>query len=294
MNENDSEMEEYIQNFVDSSIDITDVDINAEEQALLDSALEEIQPETNQEPQQEIPVNSSTLLLDETTSRFSSAEWFNTIKNKVITVAGIGGIGSFVTFLLSRLKPLAIYMYDSDRVETVNMAGQLYSTADVENYKVTAMAKHISDFSNYNSCFAISENFTEDSEASDIMICGFDNMQARKLFFNKWVNHVSKSANKDKCLFIDGRLEAEMFQVLCITGDDEYNIERYAKEFLFSDAETEETICSYKQTTFCSNMIASVIVNLFVNFCANEVGAYRELPFFTSYNAITMYLKTES
>ena len=41
-------------------------------------------------------------------------------------------------------------------------------------------------------------------------------------------------------------------------------------------------------------MIASYMVNLFVNFCANEVGAYRDLPFLTTYNAETMYLKTEA
>lgn len=77
-------------------------------------------------------------------------------------------------------------------------------------------------------------------------------------------------------------------------GDDEYNINRYNNEFLFSDAEADETICSYKQTTFCANMIASYMVNLFVNFCANEVGGCRDLPFFTEYNAILMYLKTEA
>ena len=89
-------------------------------------------------------------------------------------------------------------------------------------------------------------------------------------------------------------MAAEEFQVLCIKGDDKYNIDRYDNEFLFSDAEAEETICSYKQTTFCANMIASYMVNLFVNFCANEVGACRDFPFFTTYNAELMYFKTES
>lgn len=89
-------------------------------------------------------------------------------------------------------------------------------------------------------------------------------------------------------------MAAEEFQILCIKGDDEYNINRYSNEYLFSDAEADETICSYKQTTFCANMIASYMVNLFVNFCANEVGAYRDLPFLTAYNAETMYLKTEA
>jgi len=42
-----------------------------------------------------------------------------------------------------------------------------------------------------------------------------------------------------------------------------------------------------------ANMIGSVMVNLFVNFCANECNPLvpRDLPFFTEYNADTMYFK---
>ena len=107
----------------------------------------------------------------------------------------------------------------------------------------------------------------------------------------------SKSeAERANCLYIDGRLAAEEFQVLCIKGDDEFNINRYKKEFLFSDIEADATVCSYKQTTFMANMIASVMVNLFVNFVANQCEPLidRDLPFYTTYSAETMYYKTEA
>ena len=44
-----------------------------------------------------------------------------------------------------------------------------------------------------------------------------------------------------------------------------------------------------------SNMIASIVVNLFVNFVANKCEPIidRALPFYTTYSAETMYLKTE-
>lgn len=48
-----------------------------------------------EEAHQEIPVNSATLLVDETTSRFSSAIWYENIQKKVIILAGVGGIGRF-------------------------------------------------------------------------------------------------------------------------------------------------------------------------------------------------------
>lgn len=264
-------------------------ELSEEEQAILDQAVEDAH--------QEIPTNSATLLVDEATSRFSSAIWYENIQKKTVILAGVGGIGSYVGFLLARMKPASMFIYDDDMVEAVNMSGQLYGQSDLGRLKVSALADMIRNYAGYSSVFAISERFTDESEASDIMICGFDNMAARKLFFNKWLSHVQSKPEEERknCLFIDGRLAAEEFQVLCIKGDDEYNINRYSNEYLFSDAEADETVCSYKQTTFCANMIASYMVNLFVNFCANQCEPLidRDLPFLTTYNAETMYLKTE-
>ena len=275
-------------NSVENNGDSISFELSEEEQAILDQAVEDAH--------QEIPTNSATLLVDEATSRFSSAIWYENIQKKTVILAGVGGIGSHLGFLLARMKPASMFIYDDDIVETVNMSGQLYGQSDLGRPKVSALTGMVRNYADYSSIFAISERFTDESEASDIMICGFDNMTSRKLFFNKWLSHVQSKPEEERknCLFIDGRLAAEMFQILCIRGDDEYNIKRYNNEFLFSDAEADETICSYKQTTFCANMIASYMVNLFVNFCANEVGAYRDLPFLTTYNAETMYLKTEA
>lgn len=264
--------------------------LSREEEELLAQVLEEVHSE--------IPVNSGSLLVDESTSRFSSAIWYEAIQKKTVILAGVGGIGSYVGFLLARMKPAALFIYDPDRVETVNMSGQLYNREDVGYPKVNALSAMVSKYCDYNSIFAVHARFDESSEASDIMICGFDSMAARKIFFDKWLNHVrSKSeAERANCLFIDGRLAAEEFQVLCIKGDDEFNINRYKSEFLFSDMEADETVCSYKQTTFMANMIASVMVNLFVNFVANQCNPLidRDLPFYTTYGAETMYYKTEA
>lgn len=75
------EYEETLQN-LDNDSPLTE-----EEQVVLDQAVEDAH--------QEIPVNSATLLIDEATSRFSSAIWYENIQKKVIILAGIGGIGRF-------------------------------------------------------------------------------------------------------------------------------------------------------------------------------------------------------
>lgn len=265
--------------------------LNPEEELMLIQALENTH--------REIPVNSQTITVDETTSRFSGAIWYEEIQNQVVTLAGVGGVGSYVGFLLGRLKPQRLIIYDPDRVETVNMSGQLYGQTDVGNYKSVALSIMIRNYANYNNIVALNDRFDANSEATDIMICGFDNMEARKVFYERWKQRVlsypTGSNDRKKCLFIDGRLAAEEFQVLSIQGNDDRAMKEYEGKWLFSDVEAEETICSYKQTTFMANMIASVMVNIFVNFVANQCNPIidRDVPFFISYDASTMFTKVE-
>lgn len=231
------------------------------------------------------------------TLRFSGAYWFDKIKEQVIICGGCGGIMSNAIFQIAKLQPKYMYLYDDDVVEMHNLAGQMFNSADVGKFKVDVMATKLVQYSNNYSVSALTQKYTESSHVANIMICGFDNMEARRLFFNKWKNNVaSKKTTEDKakCLFIDGRLSFDTLQIYTITGDDEYNINKYYRECLFSDNEADETICSMKQTTFMTCMIASLITNQFVNFCANEVmPMMKQLPFFIEYNSDTMYLKEE-
>lgn len=245
----------------------------------------------------EIPLNSASLQIEETTSRFSGAIWYEAITRKRIILAGLGGIGSYVAFLLSRMHPASITLYDDDKVEAVNMSGQFYSLNDVNNFKASAIYSKMKVYSNFYNGLALVRKFNEDSNSGPIMICGFDNMSARKTFFNSWAGYVSRCSidGRKSCLFIDGRLAAEEFQVIAVQGDDESAMSRYRSEWLFSDEEAEETLCSYKQTTFMANMIGSVMVNIFVNFVANECDPIfpRDVPFLTTYNASNMYFKVD-
>lgn len=249
-----------------------------------------------------IPENSKTILIDQTTSRFSTAVWYQKVLEKKVVLAGLGGIGGYVCYLLSRMRLQQMVLYDPDRVEAVNLAGQMYCSSDLGKTKAEAMVLMMHRYSQYYSICAVDKEYTSSSPAEDIMICGFDNMEARKIFFENWFEHVSnlESEHRKHCLFLDGRLSAEELQVLCIRGDDAYNIQRYRSEWLFSDDEAQNELCSYKQTTFMANMIGSIIVNLFVNFCANDIEGdeapliERDLPFLTEYDAATMMFHTEA
>lgn len=243
-------------------------------------------------------VDSNTTITNDETARFSGAPWFGAIQKKVVVLAGIGGIGSYVAFLLARVHPKSIFLYDDDVIERVNMSGQLYSLSDIGSNKALVMSDKMSSYSNYHSTFVHESKFTEDCEPANIMMCGFDNMKARKTYFTSWLNLVMSKSIKDRkhMLFIDGRLAAEDFQVLCIRGDDTYNIEKYKNEYLFDDSQADATVCSYKQTSYVANIIGSVMVNLLINFVTNEELNFNinALPFLTTYDAQSMLFKTEN
>ena len=272
-----------------------DIDVEETEEEVEESTTS---TENNTSDDAKIPLNSPTLLIDESTTRFSGAEWFNEIQKARIIVAGIGGIGSNVAFQLARMIPANLTLYDDDNVEMVNMAGQLFSSNNIGESKVNAIANMIYDYTSMKQVLAIKDKFTSDKEPGDIMICGFDNMRARRTFFNSWYNHISDKSEeeKSKCLYLDGRLSMDTLQILCIRGDDQYNIGRYEKEFLFADYEADATVCSMKQTTYLACMIGSLMVNLFTNFIANTLNPVipYDLPFFTEYDAQNMLFKTES
>ena len=264
------------------------------------------QPEPEPEPEPEPPQDDTPVderpiqvpaysTVREELVRFSDAEWFNKVQEKVIVLAGVGGIGSNMAVILAKLNPSAIYIFDDDFVESFNLAGQFYSNEDIGKPKVEALAASVNKYTNYSSIFALNRRFMIGEEViADIMICGFDNMRARKDFFAAWKSHVmtlSEERRKD-CLFIDGRLTADEFQIFCITGTDNFYMDDYVNNYLFNDYEAQRETCSYKQTGFLADMIGAFMVNLVVNFCANQVNPRRNmtLPFMTSYRSSMMFL----
>ena len=236
--------------------------------------------------------------MDIATSRFSGTEWFEKIREKRIIVAGIGGIGSNLVFQLARLGVAGLTIYDHDVVEEGNMSGQMFGESNIGQYKVTAISDIVARFNNVCPILSIPDFFTSSTTTGDIMMCGFDSMEARKSFFYAWKRHVGNVPieYQKNCLYLDGRLSIDTLQIFCIRGDDYYNRNRYENEFLFKDEEADATVCSMKQTTYMACMIATMMANLFVNFVANSIDPAipYALPFLTQYESQHMLFKTEN
>lgn len=210
--------------------------------------------------------------------RFSDASWFEKLKDTYILLLGAGGIGSWVAFCLSRIG-CNFTIYDMDLVEPHNLGGQLFNVNHIGKLKTESVKEICLAFSGNENVIDIKGKYTEDDYTNNVVIAAFDNMAARKLAFDKWKEFVlslSEEEAKD-CIFIDGRLLAEDYQVYSVTVD---KISEYEKT-LFLDSEVEEVLCTLKSTTHCSMSIASEMISCLTNFMANRQFGIdaREVPF---------------
>ena len=201
-------------------------------------------------------------------ARFKGATWFDWLLEKPIIIGGAGGIGSFLSFFISRLG-CHIYLYDMDNFEDHNMSGQLVRNSDISKAKTYVAASIAKEFSNHDliECF---EKYDKESESNPIMVSCFDNMQARKDMFQNWKDGLTED-NKNEAIFIDGRLLAETYQILCVQGNNQNQIDKYEKEYLFDDSEVETEDCTFKQTTHAAAAIAAHMTGFLTNFAGNKI-----------------------
>lgn len=224
-----------------------------------------------------------------TRGRFKDAPWLPT-KETTILIGGAGGIGSWISLLLSRagFQPFVI---DFDVIEEHNIGGQIYRLKDIGKKKIDALYEIVKDFCN-------EEIYREDVRVDNkymthiYIISAFDNMNARKDMFNSWVK---KYGDIKESIFIDGRLEAEHMQIFCVKGGDEKLIKLYQEEYLFDDKDIEDAPCTFRQTSHAAAMIASHMVGFFTNHFTNiiEGDDSREVPFFWVYNIPMNFLEVK-
>lgn len=210
-------------------------------------------------------------------NRFKDAPWF-TDRDEHVMIGGAGGIGSWLTFFLTRAG-FCPAVYDFDIIEEHNLGGQLFRMEDVGKPKVTALYQIIRDFCN-TEITTFNSRIGEESPSHYFMFSAFDNMIARKDLFEAWKRGINNSTVKP--IFIDGRLTMEQLQIFCVTPE---NMEEYEREHLFADSEVEDAPCTMKQTSHSAAMIATHMLGFFTNHITNiyERAVIRDVPFYYEY-----------
>lgn len=220
--------------------------------------------------------------MKESAKRWSGLDWAD--QKKEIMVVGVGSIGSFTSFSLSRIGH-DLVLIDGDNVDETNVqGGQMYRVVDVGVSKVSCIRDVCRTFGTTNDIEWVNEMYRGLNETGmlDICICGLDNMAARKLVFESWVKSIKIKNTASEALFIDGRCTGEMYEIFAIQGNDEIAIQEYMDNHLFTDDESEELDCTKKSTTFVAMGIASQITATVCNFLTNYKlkMEIRDIPFY--------------
>jgi hypothetical protein len=203
--------------------------------------------------------------------RFKAAPWFQEGIKPAVLVGGAGGIGSWLTLLLNRAG-FETYVFDFDRLEELNMAGQLFMHKSIGKPKVEALADLVRELCR-EEIVPNNERLDEHSMTNNIVFSAFDNMLARKHMFQVW--KAANFGNAD-AIFIDGRLTMEQLTIFSVRANNAEELTEYEQVHLFDDSQVEEMSCTAKQTSHGAAMIASHMVAKFTNFYSGVVDKDEE------------------
>ena len=219
--------------------------------------------------------------------RFKAAPWFVEGVRTPVLIGGAGGIGSWLTLLLNRAG-FETHVFDFDRLEPVNMAGQLFMHKSIGKFKVEALTEVVREIAQ-EEIIPYIDTVTKESMTNDIVFSAFDNMKARRDMFESWLRD---NSGNPKAIFIDGRLTLEQMTIFCVRAINNTEIEEYEKVWLFDDSKVPELNCTAKQTSHAAAMIAGHMVTHFTNWYAGILGRdeSRIAPFYWDYYLPLGYL----
>ena len=178
-------------------------------------------------------------------------------------VLGCGAIGSSAAIQLARSGATKFFLYDMDKVETVNIGVSQYDIRHVGCKKVDALEEIITQINRDVEISTVHGEFKEYwyNGKKDIAILAFDTMNVRM----EAVKVLCANKQKPICI-IDGRMGAEHYQQYIIPKPD---INKYEKIW-YSDDDMSTDPCNAKATSYCSNMSGSFIANAVRKFVTGQ------------------------
>ena len=221
--------------------------------------------------------------------RFKDAPWFSEEQVPVL-IGGAGGIGSWLTLFLTRAG-FQCHVYDFDILEAINMAGQCFRYSDIGSPKVDALANVVKELCS-SAIFTYNEAVDNDTMTNNIVLTAFDNIKARRIMFESWVNGYGTDPT---AIFIDGRLMAEQKTIFCVRGGDPDAIDRYLNQHLPDDTNIPDAPCTFKQVSHNAAAIAAEMTAYLTNFISivNGKDPSRAVPFYTEHYTAIDYRKQD-
>lgn len=198
----------------------------------------------------------------ELSSRYSGL--MNNFHEYSFHVLGCGAIGSSAAIQLARSGAVNFFLYDMDKVETVNIGVSQYDSRHVGIQKVKALGYILEDVNPDCQIECVDGAFKEYyyNGAKDIAILAFDTMNVRM----EAVKILCANKKQKPLCIIDGRMGAEHYQQYIMPKPD---IDKYEKIW-YNDDEMSTDPCNAKATSYCSNMSGSFIANAVRKFVTGQ------------------------
>lgn len=165
-----------------------------------------------------------------------------------INIIGAGAIGSWVALSLAKMGFQDITVWDHDTVSIENMNCQFYPLDEIDKPKVTALRDMVQRFTGTR-IVAVQEKYTG-QELDGIVISALDNMETRRLIFDK--------RGPRTTWIIDPRMSLEAASMFVCNVREPSSVEQYSKHF-YSDAEAVQERCTAKSTIYTANLIAGLV-----------------------------------
>lgn len=193
-----------------------------------------------------------------------SSGLINDFQDKIFHILGCGAIGSSAATQLARMGVDEFILYDLDKVEVQNIGVSHYVIKDVGKRKVDALDRHLKEINpavTVHTQFGLFTEFIKPLNESDVVILGFDSMQARL----EAAKIALQRGNKPS-LLIDGRMGSEQYRQYILKNP---RLQDYVNTWYSDDSASSEP-CNAKATSYCSNMSGAFIANAVKKVMNNE------------------------
>lgn len=173
----------------------------------------------------------------DTSKEISPSVYQEKLNGSKILILGLGGIGSTVAEILTRLGVGSLIIIDYDTVDESNITRQSgYTTEDIGKQKIDALSEYLTKLSNVH---LITENFKVDSKQAlhslfkkyefDLAICCAD---SPKIQIDYWFDEVAHTFNKP---FIVGSYASTVINRCCIIPNKTLTLKEFYGEYMATD-----------------------------------------------------------
>lgn len=164
-----------------------------------------------------------------------SLEFFDPtiLKTQNIHIIGVGAIGSTIAEMLTRLGVDKIHIYDFDKVETQNVANQMYTSKSVGQLKVDALEEFLKLINPNIEIIKHTEGWTSDTPLNGYVFLSVDNIETRKqiVTLNKFNQHI--------LAMFDFRMRLTDAQHYATDWKNKVEVEQFFKTMDFSEEEAK-------------------------------------------------------